>query len=122
MTTISKEDEYNYFIRKQYALNLPSHAFFTANDVLELDTCATLQYPQLKLRKTQKEWIDGYSNEIGRLVNGVHPRMMNGSNPIHFILPSQNLANRTAIYLRIVVNYRPQKDYPYCICFTVGGN
>ena len=48
--------------------------------------------------------------------------MMTGSNTIHFIHPSQKLANRTATYLRIVANYRPQKKDPYRIRFTVGGN
>ena len=31
-------------------------------------------------------------------------------------------ANRTAIYLRIITNYRPQKQDTYRIRFTVGGN
>ena len=69
-----------------------------------------------------KEWIRGCSKEIGRLTRGVHLRMMTGSNTIHFIHPSQKPANRTANYLRIVANYRPQKEDPYRIRFTVDGN
>ena len=48
--------------------------------------------------------------------------MMTGSNTIHFIHSSQKPANRTATYLRIVSSYRPQKEDPYRIRFTVGGN
>ena len=48
--------------------------------------------------------------------------MMTGSNTIHFIHSSQKPANRTVTYLRIVSRYRPQKEDPYRIRFTVGGN
>ena len=47
-------DEYNLLIAKQHSLNLPSHAFFTANAVLDPDTGAALEYPQLKLGKNAK--------------------------------------------------------------------
>ena len=31
-------------------------------------------------------------------------------------------ADRTVTYARIVVDYRPQKEDPYRMCITVGGN
>ena len=122
-TTLKRSlDEYNLIIAKQYSLNLPSHAFFTANAVLDPYTGATLEYPQLKLGKNVKEWIRGCSNEIGRLAREVQLRMITASNTIHFIHSSQKPANRTAKYLRIVSSYRPQKEDPCRIRFTVGGN
>ena len=48
--------------------------------------------------------------------------MMTGSNTIHFIPPSQKLADRTATYLRVVANPRPRKEDPFRVRFTVGGN
>ena len=48
--------------------------------------------------------------------------MITGSNTIYFIHPSQKSANRTATYIRIVASYRLQKEDPYRIRFTVGGN
>ena len=69
-----------------------------------------------------KAWIRGYSNEIGRLARGVHPRMMTGSNTVHFIYLSQKPANRTATYLRTIANYKPQMEDLFLIRFTVSGN
>ena len=97
-TTLERSlDDYNLPIVKQHSLNLPSHAFFTANAVLDPDTGTALEYPQLNLGKNTKEWIRGCSNEIGRLAREVHPRMMTGSNTIQFIHSSQKPANRTEI-------------------------
>ena len=66
--------------------------------------------------------IRGCSNEIGRLVCGVHPRMISRSRTIPFILPSQKLSKCTATYLRIVANDRSQKKDYYRIRSTIGGN
>ena len=81
-----------------------------------------MEYPQLKLGKEAKAWIKSCSNEIGRLARGVHPQMMTRSNTLHFIHPTQKPTDRVATYLRIVSSFRPKKEDPYRICFTVGGN
>ena len=82
-----------------------------------------MECPQLILGDKAKHWIKGCSNEIGRLARGVHLQMMTGSNTIHFIHPSQKTFRSSRyIYLRIVASYRPQKEDPYRIRFTVGGN
>ena len=81
-----------------------------------------MEYPQLILGDKAKHWIKGCSNEIGRLARGVHPQMMTDFNTIHFIHLSQKPSDRVATYLRIVASYRPQKEDPYRIRFTVGGN
>ena len=115
--------DYNELITKQHNLNLPPQAFFSANSGVDSTTGASLEYPQLKLGDNAKNWIKGCSNEIGRLARGVHLEMMTGSNTIHFIHPSQKTFRSSRyIYLRIVASYRPQKEDPYRIRFTVGGN
>ena len=108
-TTLKRSlDEYDNLIRTQNDLNLPCHAFFTANAVLDPITGSALEYSKLKLGENAKAWIHGCSNEIGRLARGVHPQIMTGSNTIHFVHPSQKPPDRTATYLHIVANYRPQ--------------
>ena len=64
----------------------------------------------------------GCSNEIGRLARGVYPLMMTGSNTVHLIHPNQKPTDRVATYLRIVSFFRPQKEDPFLIRFTVGDN
>ena len=81
-----------------------------------------MECPQLKSGKESKVWIKDYSNKIGRLVRGVYPQMMAGSNTINFIHPIQNPTDRVDTYLRIVLSFRPPKKDPYQIRFTVGGN
>ena len=105
-------------IRKQHALNFYFACILTANAVLGTNTGDSLDYPQLKLVRNAKEWIGCCSNEIGCLARDVYPRMMTGLNTIHFIHLSQIPANRTVTYLRIVTNYRPQKENSYRIRFT----
>ena len=122
-TTLKRSlNEYNKLIRTQHDLSLPCHAFFTTNIVLDPIIGAALEYSKLKLGGNSKAWIRGCSNEIGRLARAVHPQIMTGSNTIHFIHPSLKPADRTATYLRIVANYRPQKEGPFHVRFTVGGS
>jgi len=53
VTTLKRSlDEYNLLITKHHAFKWPSHAFFTANALLDPDTGAALEYPQSKLGKT----------------------------------------------------------------------
>ena len=49
--------DYGEKIDKQHNLNLPPHAFFTANSVVDSTTGASLEYPQLKLGDKAKHWI-----------------------------------------------------------------
>ena len=48
--------------------------------------------------------------------------MMTGSNTIHFIPPLEKAADHKVAELGIVASFRPQKDDPYWVRSTVGGN
>ena len=78
-------------------------------------------YSALKIGSESKKWIQGCSNEIGRLASGVLPRTKSGSKMIHFIHPSKKPTDRRATYLRIIVELKPHKVETYRVRFTVGG-
>ena len=100
--------------------NRPTHALWTTNSVVDKITGEALEYSALKLGVESKKWIQGYSNEIGRLASGVLPRMKSGSKTIHFIHPSENSSDIWATYLRIVAELKPHKAETHRVRFTVG--
>ena len=61
-------------------------------------------------------------DELGRLLNGHGPDMPTGTNTTRFIRVSEIPKDRRATYLRIVAAYRPEKEKPHRVRFTVGGN
>ena len=67
--------------------------------------------------------LKSYSKELGQLAQGI-PSVINGTNIIFFIkktdVPAEQRTDET--YVRVVVNYRPEKGDPYCTRLTVGGN
>ena len=65
--------QYESLIKQQHALNLPPHAFLTANGVVDPLTGVDLEYKDLKLGPVAKLLIRGFSNETGRLAQGVCP-------------------------------------------------
>ena len=114
--------QYEAKITSQHNLNLPAHAFWTANTVVDPDTGASLEYKDLKLGEDSQQWLQGCSNEMGRLAQGVRPHMLTGTNTIHFIHPSDKPTDRKATYLKIVAELKPHKAGKYRVRFTVGGN
>jgi hypothetical protein len=99
----------------------PPATWHRANTVIDPATGASLEYRDLKLGNNATQWLQGASNEIGRLAQGM-PGKPNCTNTIHFI-PFSNLpAGRTATYLRIVAAYKEHKTEKHRIRFTVGGD
>ena len=113
---------YENMITKQYILNLSTHAFWKANVMVDPVTGTSMEYNHLKLSSESKEWIQGCSNEMGRLAKGVRPHMRTRSNTMHFIHPSDKPTNRSATYLKIVCEKKPHKEEKFRVRFTVGGN
>ena len=101
--------------------NRPTHALWTTNSVVDKITGEALEYSALKLGVESKKWIQGYSNEIGRLASGVLPRMKSGSKTIHFIHPSEKKLDIRDTYLQIVADLKLHKTETYRVRFTVGG-
>eukprot|EP00804_Cyclotella_cryptica_P001905 CCRYP_007349-RA/>CCRYP_007349-RA protein AED:0.39 eAED:0.41 QI:0/0/0/1/0/0/2/0/360 len=73
--------------------------------------------------KYRDTWQNAYGKELGRLVQGL-PSIVKGTNTIAFIQRTHVPQDRwkDVTYGRIVANFRPEKDDPYRIRLTVGGN
>ena len=62
--------------------------------------------------------------ELGRLAQG-YKHYVSGTNTIFFLTPAQIKLipkDRVITYAKIVVDHRPQKEDPYRVRITVGGN
>ena len=81
-----------------------------------------MEYRHLIQNESTREiWYTSFSNEFGRLANGVGDRIK-GTNTIKFILKSMVPPGRKVTYRRIVVDYRPLKTEPHRTRLTVGGD
>ena len=61
------------------------------------------------------------TKEIGRLTQGM-PELVEGTNTIHFLPIKDVPKSEPVTYARVVASYRPQKEDPYRIRVTAGGN
>lgn len=77
------------------------------------DTGAISEYPELSASSDGPKWQAGNVTEIRRLLL---------TETIKFIRKSQVPRHKRATYLRVVCAYRPEKDDPYRVRWTVGGN
>ena len=81
-----------------------------------------MEYRQvIKFPKYWKLYAKSYTKELGRLAQGI-PGVVDGTNTIFFIAKADVPAERwkDATYVRVVVNYRPEKGDPYRTRLTVG--
>jgi hypothetical protein len=67
-------------------------------------------------------WETSFSNEIGRLAQGVGDRMKSGNENIFFIPRRQVPHGRKVTYANPVCDYRPLKSDQYRVRLTVGGD
>ena len=93
-----------------------------AAPVLDEKTGKLMEYRDLIKSKDKIVWERGFSNEIGRLAQGIGTRMPHGTNTIKFVSIRDIPKNKTITYARIVSELRPQKDDPFRIRITAGGN
>ena len=96
----------------------------TISAVLDKDTGELTEYRGLmKNPKYCKLYAKLYTKDLGRLAQGM-PRLVKGTNTI-FSIPKKDVPLdrwRDVTYVRVAVNYRPEKDDPYQTRLTVGGN
>jgi hypothetical protein len=86
------------------------------------DTGLPAEYKELRNSSDGAHWIDSCSNEFGRLAQGRQPTMLTGTDTIFFIHKHDIPKGKTATYLRIVCDDRPQKTETRRVRHTVGGN
>ena len=85
------------------------------------ETDAALEYLHLKIGAYSKLWLGSTSKEIGRLAQG-SAAVKAGTNIMNFIHARDKPQGIKTTYLNIVANIHPQKEYPYRIRFTFGGD
>jgi hypothetical protein len=99
-------------------LTTPTHALHHMHHPLTgtKETFETLR------RDNPTRWNHSMANELGRLTSGVGDRMKTGNENIFYINKSQVPQGRKVTYANAVCDYRPLKDEPYRVRFTVGGD
>ena len=74
---------------------------------------------------TSKRWSRGFAKGFGGLAQGDNLTGKRGSNTV-FVMTHNKIAKiprpKTVTYARVVPDYRPQKEDPYRIRITAGGN
>ena len=94
----------------------------SANHVTDPVTGTAQNYHQLLRGPEGAQWSQGASNEIGRLAQGVLPHMPTGTDTIHFIEHTELPVGRKPTYLRVVAEYKPNKEEKHRVRFTCGGD
>ena len=84
------------------------------NAVFDPISQAYLEYHQIIKTDTADIWKKAFFKEIKRLTED--------TNTIKFIKRTGIPANKKAIYVKINCDFRPQKEDPYRVRITVGGN
>ena len=89
--------------------------------VLDPYTVKTQGYTHLIHGPDKGAWTTSFSNNIGRLVQGLGNRIK-GKNTIFFIHSSGVPAVKMFIYGRIVVSISPNKTETHRVRITIGGD
>jgi hypothetical protein len=74
---------------------------------------------------TKEIWQRAFGKDFGGMAQGCNKTGQKGTNAI-FVMTHEEIHNipkdRIVTYARVVVDFRPPKDDPHCICITAGGN
>ena len=84
------------------------------------DTGAIAEYKELAASSEGHFWQASNAMEIGRLAQGYKDQK--GTNTLFFIHKHEIPRGKKATYLRVVSAYRPEKEVPHRVRWTVGGN
>ena len=95
---------------------------YLAHLVIDPNTGASLEFRHLRRGPDKILWGNYFSNELGRLANGVGIRMETGTNTIRFRERSAIPHNKKVTYERIVASLRPYKEEKCRVRLTVGRN
>ena len=79
-------------------------------------------YRQVLQGPNAERWYANCVKEMGALAQGINPKDNNGTNTIFFIKHTDVPQGKTPTYLRIAINYRPEKTDPFRVRFTAGGD
>jgi hypothetical protein len=93
-----------------------------AHAVIDPNTGKSQNYRQLIQGPDADIWIQGCTNEMGRLLLGIDPALNTGTDTIRFIGHEEVPAGKIPTYLSIVVDIHPQKEETHRVRFTCGGD
>ena len=89
--------------------------------IINYDTGKSLEFHELvKMDKYRTVWMKSFADELGRLAQGIQD--IPGTDTIQSIRCSDFLKVLTVTYIRICVNYLPQKKDPNRTRLRVGGD
>jgi hypothetical protein len=84
------------------------------------DTGKIAEYKELSLCSDGSYWIESNCEEIGRLFQGY--KKVEGTSTCIFIRKRDIPRHKRATYLRIVAAHRPEKENPFRVRWTCGGD
>jgi hypothetical protein len=71
-------------------------------------------------------WQTAFGKDFGSMAQGDNKTGQKGTNPMYVMTHNEIArtiaANKRFTYGNLVIDYRPQKEFPHCIRITVGGN
>jgi hypothetical protein len=106
--TTTAEDEFPHWALHGHAINP--------------DTGLIAEHAELLKCSDGHHWHASTADEFGRLMQGHGPNMPTGTETMKFIHPSKIPRGKKPTYLRVVCAYRPEKENPYRVRFTCGGD
>jgi len=123
-TTVRLPPKLQFLINKEIerAMDPSVDPLRKINAVLNADTGKLEEYRQLLKGIDKLLWEKGGSKEIAQLAQGRKDGSVKGTNTLHFIPHDMLPKGKKPTYLRICANHHPQKEDPYRVCMTVGGN
>ena len=92
------------------------------NAVLNQSTGKMEEYRHLLQGPDRDKWLNAASKEFARISQGRAQNDTPFTDTVIWLHPDQLPPDKRATYMRICANYRPQKDDPYRIRCTIGGN
>jgi hypothetical protein len=99
----------------------PQRPTHLANAVLNGNTGILEEYRHLQ-GPDRALWLDACATEFARLTQGRKTKPAHFTNTIIWQHPRDLPKGKKPTYMRTCANYRPQKDDPYRVRCTVGGN
>jgi Reverse transcriptase (RNA-dependent DNA polymerase) len=107
---------------KHFAFHDISHYCFHGH-AINPDTGKIAEYQELCRSSAGQVWQNGVTKEIARLCKGLKKdTTLIGTNTMEFVKVTSIPRNIVPTYLRIVCAFRPEKEDPYRVRFTVGGD
>ena len=92
------------------------------NSIIDTETGQALEYHYPRRVPNKSIWIRAYSNDLGRIAQGVGTRMPTGTNTIYFVALLAVPCGCKVIYGCLVATLCPHKEEVHNVRVTVGGD